>query len=122
MSTSINNKRKSKNTKYNFSNLARNDMAPENLLQKKSENIKEPKIYFIDIDKYNTENNLIKNKKSTNKSPFYADKLNTVNTIKEMKYIEKLNKSGFNLSINNLDLLLSNEPSFTPKSILQKRI
>ena len=120
VSTSINNKRKSKNSKYNFSNLAGNDMAPENFLQKKSENIKEPKIYFIDIDKYNTENNLIKNKKTTNKSTFYADKLNTVNTIKEMKYIEKLNKSGFNLSINNLDLLLCNEPNFSPKSILQK--
>ena len=77
-------------------------------------------LYFIDIDKYNTENNLIKNKKTTNKSTFYADKLNTVNTIKEMKYIEKLNKSGFNLSINNLDLLLCNEPNFSPKSILQK--
>ena len=120
VSTNVNYKTKTKNSKFNFSNLAGNDMAQENFLTKKSEVIKEPKIYFIDIDKYNTEINLKKNKKSVNKNSLYDDKLNTANNIKEMKYIEKLNKSGYNLSINNLDLLLSNEPNFSPKSILRK--
>ena len=120
VSTNVNYKTKTKNSKFNFSNLAGNDMAQENFLTKKSEVIKEPKIYFIDIDKYNTEINLKKNKKSVNKNSLYDDELNTANNIKEMKYIEKLNKSGYNLSINNLDLLLSNEPNFSPKSILRK--
>ena len=120
VSTNVNYKTKTKNSKFNFPNLAGNDMAQENFLTKKSEVIKEPKIYFIDIDKYNTEINLKKNKKSVNKNSLYDDKLNTANNIKEMKYIEKLNKSGYNLSINNLDLLLSNEPNFSPKSILRK--
>jgi hypothetical protein len=120
VSTNVNYKTKTKNSKFNFPNLAGNDMAQENFLTKKSEVIKEPKIYFIDIGKYNTEINLKKNKKSVNKNSLYDDKLNTTNNIKEMKYIEKLNKSGYNLSINNLDLLLSNEPNFSPKSILRK--
>ena len=120
VSTNVNYKIKSKNTKFNFSNLVGNDTDQEKILAKKSEIIKEPKIYFIDIDKYNTEINLKKNKKSANKNMLYDDKLNTANNIKEMKYIEKLNKSGYNLSINNLDLLLSNEPNFSPKLILRK--
>ena len=119
VSTNVNYKVKSKNSKFNFSNLAGNDTDQEKILTKKSEIIKEPKIYFIDIDKYNTEINLKKSKKSANKNLLNDDKLNTANNIKEMKYIEKLNKSGYNLSINNLDLLLSNEPNFSPKLILR---
>jgi hypothetical protein len=120
VSTNVNYKVKSKNSKFNFSNLAGNDTDQEKIITKKSEIIKEPKIYFIDIDKYNTEINLKKSKKSANKNLLNDDKLNTANNIKEMKYIEKLNKSGYNLSINNLDLLLSNEPNFSPKLILRK--
>ena len=119
VSTNVNYKVKSKNSKFNFSNLAGNDTDQEKIITKKSEIIKEPKIYFIDIDKYNTEINLKKSKKSANKNLLNDDKLNTANNIKEMKYIEKLNKSGYNLSINNLDLLLSNEPNFSPKLILR---
>jgi len=89
-------------------------------MKKKSEIIKEPKIYFIDIDKYNTENNLKKNKKSSNKNRYNIERFNGFNNIKEIKYIENLNNSQFNLSLNNLDLLLANEPNFSPKLILQK--
>ena len=92
----------------------------EGNMKKKSEIIKEPKIYFIDIDKYNTEINLKKNKKSSNKNRFNIERFNDFNNIKEIRYIENLNKLQFNLSLNNLDLLLENDPNFSPKLILQK--
>ena len=106
--------------KNNFSNLPGSVTTLEGNMKKKSEIIKEPKIYFIDIDKYNTEINLKKNKKSSNKNRFNIERFNDFNNIKEIRYIENLNKLQFNLSLNNLDLLLENDPNFSPKLILQK--
>ena len=47
------------------------------------------------------------------------DLYNSYNNIKENKYIDKLNKSGFNLTLNYIDSLL-NDSNFNPKSILEK--
>ena len=90
-------------------------------MKKKSEIIKEPKIYFIDIDKYNTENNLDKNKKSSNKNRYNIERFNGFNNIKEIKYIENLNNSQFNLSFNNLDILLVERAKFQSKINIAKR-
>ena len=106
--------------KNNFSNLVGSFTTSEGNMKKKSDIIKEPKIYFIDIDKYNTKINLKKNKKSFNKNRINIERFNGFNNIKEIRYIENLNKSQFNLTLNNLDLLLANEPNFNPKLILQK--
>ena len=85
-------------------------------------NKKEPKIYFIDIDKYKTENILKKNKTkiSLNKNIANNELFSIYNNnIKENKYLEKLNKSLFNFSFSKLDSLL-NESNFNPKLILDK--
>lgn len=50
-----------------------------------------------------------------------VDLFNSYNNIKENKYIEKLNKSGFNLTFNYIDSLL-NDSNFNPKSILEKNL
>ena len=88
-----------------------------------SENIykKEPKTYFIDVDKYKTENILKKNKTkiSLNKNLSNNELFSIYNNTKENKYLEKLNKSLFNFSFSKLELLL-NESNFNPKFILDK--
>ena len=82
---------------------------------------KEPKIYFIDVDKYKTEKILKRNKTkiSLNKNIANNELFTIYNNIKENKYLEKLNKSLFNFSFSKLDLLL-NESNFNPKLILDK--
>lgn len=82
-----------------------------------------PKSYFININHYNTIN-IPKKMKSNKKMSSYkikkqVDLFNSYNNIKENKYIEKLNKSGFNLTFNYIDSLL-NDSNFNPKSILEK--
>ena len=130
---SINNKRHSDETnkikygnnmlKSNFSNAEENMMNSENINKKKSDFLKMPKSYFIDINHYNTIN-IPKKMKSNKKMSSYKikkqiDLFNSYNNIKENKYIEKLNKSGFNLTFNYIDSLL-NDSNFNPKSILEK--
>ena len=107
--------------KNNYSNLPGSVTTSEGIMKKKSEIIKEPKIYFIDIDKYNTENNLNKNKKSSNKNRYNIERFNGFNNIKEIKYIENLNNSQFNLSFNNLDILLVERAKFQSKINIAKR-
>ena len=82
---------------------------------------KEPKIYFIDVDKYKTEKILKRNKTkiSLNKNIANNELFTIYNNIKENKYLGKLNKSLFNFSFSKLDLLL-NESNFNPKLILDK--
>lgn len=130
---SINNKRHSDETnkikygnnmlKSNFSNVEENVNNSENINKKKSDMLKMPKSYFIDINHYNTIN-IPKKMKSNKKMSSYKikkqiDLFNSYNNIKENKYIEKLNKSGFNLTFNYIDSLL-NDSNFNPKSILEK--
>ena len=109
--------------KSNFSNAEENMMNSENINKKKSDSIKMPKSYFININHYNTIN-IPKKMKSNKKMSSYkikkqVDLFNSYNNIKENKYIEKLNKSGFNLTFNYIDSLL-NDSNFNPKSILEK--
>jgi hypothetical protein len=100
--------------------MVRSKTASENIYKKKPRICKETKIYFIDIDKFNTENIPKKNiKKISCNTKKNNEIFNIYNNIKEKKYIEKLNKSLFNFSFSKLDLLL-NESSFSPKSILDK--
>ena len=100
--------------------MERSKTASENIYKKHPGYVKEKKIYFIDIDKFNTENILKKNiKKISLNTKKNNEIFNICNNIKEKKYIEKLNKSLFNFSFSKLDLLL-NESSFSPKSILDK--
>ena len=130
---SINNKRHSDEAnkikygnnmlKSNFSNNEENVNNSENINKKKSDNIKVPKSYFIDIKQYNTLN-IPKKMKSNKKMSSYkikkqVDLFSNYNNIKENKYIEKLNKSGFNLTFNYIDSLL-NDSNFNQKSILEK--
>ena len=113
-----------KNPLYkNISNTDENMTNSDIINKKKSDIIKEPKSYFIDVDQYNSINN-IKNSKTNKNIPInkiknQIDLFNSYNNIKENKYIEKLNKSGFNLTFNNLESLL-NDINFNPKSILEK--
>ena len=125
---SINNKRHSDETnkiKYGNNMLKSDENVnnSENINKKKSDSIKMPKSYFIDINHYNTIN-IPKKMKSNKKMSSYKikkqiDLFNSYNNIKENKYIEKLNKSGFNLTFNYIDSLLS-DSNFNPKSILEK--
>ena len=125
---SINNKRHSDETnkiKYGNNMLKSDENAnnSENINKKKSDSIKMPKSYFIDINHYNTIN-IPKKMKSNKKMSSYKikkqiDLFNSYNNIKENKYIEKLNKSGFNLTFNYIDSLLS-DSNFNPKSIMEK--
>ena len=113
-----------KNPLYkNISNTDENMTNSDIINKKKSDIIKEPKSYFIDVDQYNSINN-IKNSKTNKNIPInkiknQIDLFNSYNNIKENKNIEKLNKSGFNLTFNNLESLL-NDINFNPKSILEK--
>jgi hypothetical protein len=125
---SINNKRHSDETnkiKYGNNMLKSDENVnnSENINKKKSDSIKMPKSYFIDINHYNTIN-IPKKMKSNKKMSSYKikkqiDLFNSYNNIKENKYIEKLNKSGFNLTFNYIDSLLS-DSNFNPKSIMEK--
>ena len=130
---SINNKRHSDETnkikygnnmlKSNFSNNEENVNNSLNINKKKSDNIKMPKSYFMNIKQYNSIN-IPKKMKSNKKMSSYKikkqiDLFNNYNNIKENKYIEKLNKSGFNLTFNYIDSLL-NDSNFNQKSILEK--
>ena len=105
----------------NKKDIVRSMTIADNILKKKYENIKEPKTYFIDIDKYSTEINRKKSKKkiSLNKTKTNYEKFNIYNNTKEKNYIEELNKSLFNFTFSKLDLLL-NESNFNPKLILDK--
>jgi hypothetical protein len=130
---SINNKRHSDEAnkikygnnmlKSNFSNNEENVNNSENINKKKSDNIKMSKSYFVNIKQYNSIN-IPKKMKSNKKMSSYKikkqiDLYNSYNNIKENKYIEKLNKSGFNLTFNYIDSLL-NDSNFNQKSILEK--
>ncbi len=105
----------------NQKDIVRSMTIADNIFKRKYENIKEPKTYFIDIDKYSTEINRKKSKKkiSLNKTKTNYEKFNIYNNTKEKNYIEELNKSLFNFTFSKLDLLL-NESNFNPKLILDK--
>ena len=105
----------------NKKDIVRSMTIADNIFKRKFENIKEPKTYFIDIDKYSTEINRKKSKKkiSLNKTKTNYEKFNIYNNTKEKNYIEELNKSLFNSTFSKLDLLL-NESNFNPKLILDK--
>ena len=105
----------------NKKDIVRSMTIADNIFKRKYENIKEPKTYFIDIDKYSTEINRKKSKKkiSLNKTKTNYEKFNIYNNTKEKNYIEELNKSLFNFTFSKLDLLL-NESNFNPKLILDK--
>ena len=105
----------------NKKDIVRSMTIADNIFKRKFENIKEPKTYFIDIDKYSTEINRKKSKKkiSLNKTKTNYEKFNIYNNTKEKNYIEELNKSLFNFTFSKLDLLL-NESNFNPKLILDK--
>ena len=118
-----NNEQKNLNARNNNNkkDIVRSMTIADNIFKRKFENIKEPKTYFIDIDKYSTEINRKKSKKkiSLNKTKNNYEKFNIYNNTKEKNYIEELNKSLFNFTFSKLDLLL-NESNFNPKLILDK--
>ena len=93
----------------NKKDIVRSMTIADNIFKRKFENIKEPKTYFIDIDKYSTEINRKKSKKkiSLNKTKTNYEKFNIYNNTKEKNYIEELNKSLFNFTFSKLDLLLN---------------
>ena len=109
------------NDRNNQPQIIRSMTKSDKFCKKISESIKEPKTYFIDIDKYNSENKVKKNKSKIRLKKNISNKelCSIYNNEREKQYIEKLNKSLFNLSFTKLDILL-NKSNFNPKLIMEK--